>query len=73
MERYILLKWLIKEAHRMADAYAGKDLNELVGQPELCMAMARNSFVAHSVHKGYDRIMVEQVADYVFPSHSVCH
>jgi hypothetical protein len=66
MKRYAQLKDLLKEAHRLAKAYGCEEIADLLGQAELSLNMARNSFIAHSVYAGYDRIIVERIAGYVF-------
>lgn len=66
MERYALLKNLLREAHRLASAYECEELSKLVGAMDISLNMARNSFVAHSVCAGYDRVIVERIAGHVF-------
>jgi hypothetical protein len=68
MKRYALLKNLLKEAHRLASAYGCDEFSELLGTMDISLNMARNSFVAHSVYAGYDRVIVERIAGHVFTS-----
>jgi hypothetical protein len=68
MECYLQLKDLLKEAHRLADVYVGREIIDLPEKNHLSLNMARSSFIAHSLYAGHDRVIVEKVADYVFSS-----
>lgn len=65
MKRYAMIKHLFREARRLSRAYLESDW---VKEQELCAAMARNSFVAHSIFAGCEKSIVEQVANRVFPA-----
>ncbi|GEM_PF-5245781 len=64
--KYELTKDLIKEARKIAKAYLGSQTVEIVGDVDFCLAMARNSFVAHSLFGGHEKMLVERVAEHVF-------
>ncbi len=64
--QYELTKDLLKEARRIAKAYLGQQTIEIMGDMDICLAMARNSFVAHSLCGGHDRLLVERIAEHVF-------
>ena len=66
MDQYTLIKTLITEARRLAEAYAEQEILCILGEKDLCLNMARNSFVAHSLITGYNRSLVERVANHVF-------
>ncbi len=68
MNCYLQTKDLLKEAHRLADVYVGREIIDHSEKQILSLNMARSSFVAHSIYAGHDRVIVERVADYVFSS-----
>ncbi len=66
MKQYYLTKNLLKDARKLASVYLDKQVLEIMGEDNICLAMARNSFIAHSLFVGYERSLVERVAEHVF-------
>jgi hypothetical protein len=60
------IRILLRDAKRIAAAYADSDIIELCAEQDLPLQMARNSFIAHSIFAGHERRMVERVAKHVF-------
>ncbi|MBI1390383.1 MAG: hypothetical protein GC154_18250 [bacterium] len=71
MKRYQQTRALFRDARTLEEAYLGDRCVQHFGGADLSLSMARNSFKAHAVCAGYDRDLIDLIAERVFHPHRV--